>query len=496
MTSSLPRVLPDGPAARSEAVKLLRAGLIVAVPTDTVYGIAADLALPDAIERLFAAKRRPPEKAVAVLLADADQAETLAILGPAARALGDRFWPGGLTLVLPVRPGATLPRVLAAGTPTIGVRVPDHDAPRAIARALGPLPTTSANVSGEPDARDAGEIAARLGDAVALVIDGGAIHGGPASTVVDCTSDLAVIRREGAIPAALIAAGAGGGRAAPRDRAVAGAQGGSRAPQASAMRFPPRPPGLPEISGRCRSRSSASSAIGSARPAGAGPPAEPSGRFHGGGAMPQRGGPASPNPGPTTRGTMGTPLPRPEPKEVSAVSQTTVSSAAWAPISEVDPELWAAMEAERHRQTDKIELIASENYVFAAVNEAQGSWLTNKYAEGLPGKRYYGGCEYVDVAENLAQDRALALFPGAEHVNVQPHSGRPGQHGRLLRGAPARRPDPGHEPRPRRPPHPWLAGQLLRAAVRGPRLRRATRETERIDYDVARGAGGTRSGRR
>ena len=174
------------------------------MPTDTVYGIAADLALPDAIERLFAAKRRPPEKAVAVLLADMDQAATLGILGPAARALGERFWPGGLTLVLPVRPGAVLPRVLAAGSPTIGVRVPDHDAPRAIARALGPLPTTSANVSGEPDARDAQEIAARLGDAVALVIDGGPIHGGPASTVVDCTWDLPVIRREGAIPAELI----------------------------------------------------------------------------------------------------------------------------------------------------------------------------------------------------------------------------------------------------------------------------------------------------
>ncbi|MEX1170140.1 MAG: serine hydroxymethyltransferase [Chloroflexota bacterium] len=78
---------------------------------------------------------------------------------------------------------------------------------------------------------------------------------------------------------------------------------------------------------------------------------------------------------------------------------------------------------ERRRQHDKIELIASENYVSAAVMEAQGSWLTNKYAEGLPGKRYYGGCEYVDVAERLAQERALELFPGAEHVNVQPHSG-------------------------------------------------------------------------
>ncbi len=92
-------------------------------------------------------------------------------------------------------------------------------------------------------------------------------------------------------------------------------------------------------------------------------------------------------------------------------------------IAELDPVLWEAMEGERRRQHDNIELIASENYVSAAVMEAQGSWLTNKYAEGLPGKRYYGGCEFVDVAETLAQERALALYPGAEHVNVQPHSG-------------------------------------------------------------------------
>jgi glycine hydroxymethyltransferase len=92
-------------------------------------------------------------------------------------------------------------------------------------------------------------------------------------------------------------------------------------------------------------------------------------------------------------------------------------------IEEADPVLWDAMQGERRRQHDNIELIASENYVSAAVLEAQGSWLTNKYAEGLPGKRYYGGCEFVDIAERLAQERALALYPGAEHVNVQPHSG-------------------------------------------------------------------------
>jgi glycine hydroxymethyltransferase len=96
---------------------------------------------------------------------------------------------------------------------------------------------------------------------------------------------------------------------------------------------------------------------------------------------------------------------------------------AWARLADVDPELWAAIRGETDRQRWKIEMIASENYTFAAVMEAQGSPLTNKYAEGLPGKRYYGGCEFVDMAERLAQDRALALFPGAEHVNVQPHSG-------------------------------------------------------------------------
>jgi glycine hydroxymethyltransferase len=105
------------------------------------------------------------------------------------------------------------------------------------------------------------------------------------------------------------------------------------------------------------------------------------------------------------------------------VTLSSTSRTAWAPISDVDPELWDAMVGERERQRWKIELIASENYAFGAVLEAQGSWLTNKYAEGLPGKRYYGGCEFVDEVERLAQERALALFPGAEHVNVQPHSG-------------------------------------------------------------------------
>lgn len=91
-------------------------------------------------------------------------------------------------------------------------------------------------------------------------------------------------------------------------------------------------------------------------------------------------------------------------------------------IARFDPELAAAIAAEEKRQQDHVELIASENYVSCAVMEAQGSQLTNKYAEGYPGKRYYGGCEHVDVAEQLAIERLKKLF-GAEYVNVQPHSG-------------------------------------------------------------------------
>src|SRR3954462_9551892 len=91
-------------------------------------------------------------------------------------------------------------------------------------------------------------------------------------------------------------------------------------------------------------------------------------------------------------------------------------------LKDSDPQIYDAIRLEEHRQRDELELIASENYTSAAVMEAVGSVLTNKYAEGLPGKRYYGGCEQVDRAEELAIDRAKELF-GAEHANVQPHSG-------------------------------------------------------------------------
>ncbi|MGN6199599.1 MAG: serine hydroxymethyltransferase, partial [Humibacter sp.] len=100
----------------------------------------------------------------------------------------------------------------------------------------------------------------------------------------------------------------------------------------------------------------------------------------------------------------------------------TVSPTFNAPLAEVDPEIAEVLNLELNRQRDYLEMIASENFVPRAVLESQGSVLTNKYAEGYPGRRYYGGCEFVDIAENLAIERAKSLF-GAEYANVQPHSG-------------------------------------------------------------------------
>ena len=197
---SATRIVPDSDAARDEAVALLRAGRIVALPTDTVYGIGVALATPGGIERLFAAKRRPPERGIMLLLDDAAQAGRIGVMTPAATALADACWPGGLTVIVPQRPDVPLPAVLTGGASTIGLRAPDHDAPRALARAAGPLPVTSANVSGLPEASDAAGIVEQLGDAVDLILDGGPAHGGPASTVVDCTGERARILRAGAVP--------------------------------------------------------------------------------------------------------------------------------------------------------------------------------------------------------------------------------------------------------------------------------------------------------
>ena len=222
------RIVADDVAGRSTAVDVLRAGAIVALPTDTVYGIAIALDTPGGIEALFAAKRRPPDKGIVLLLADATQAPSIGQWPPAAAALAAAFWPGGLTLVVPQRPDVPLPAALTGGAATIGLRVPDHDAPRALAAALGPIPTTSANISGVPEARDAAAIVAQLGDAIALVLDGGPAHGGPASTVVDCTVEPPRILRAGAIPIEAVEAVLGRRVGRPADRPAAPSSGVGR----------------------------------------------------------------------------------------------------------------------------------------------------------------------------------------------------------------------------------------------------------------------------
>ena len=198
--------MPDDADGRAAAIEVLRSGGIVALPTDTVYGVAVALETPGGVERLFHVKRRPPDKGIMLLLVNAAQAATIGVMGPAAAALADACWPGGLTVVVPQRPDIRLPVALTAGVETIGLRVPDHAAPRALAAAVGPLPTTSANVSGLPEAHDATEIIEQLGDAIDLILDGGPAHGGPPSTVVDCSGNLPLLLRSGAIPVARIVA--------------------------------------------------------------------------------------------------------------------------------------------------------------------------------------------------------------------------------------------------------------------------------------------------
>jgi L-threonylcarbamoyladenylate synthase len=194
------RIVADDGAGRAAAIDVLRSGGVVALPTDTVYGIAVAVDTLGGVERLFEVKRRPPDKGIMLLLEGADQAAQIGVMNPAASALAAACWPGGLTVVVAQQSDVPLPPVLTAGTATIGLRVPDHPAPRALALGVGPLPTTSANVSGVPEARDAIEIEAQLGDAIDLILDGGPAHGGPASTVVDCSGASPRVLRVGAVP--------------------------------------------------------------------------------------------------------------------------------------------------------------------------------------------------------------------------------------------------------------------------------------------------------
>ena len=160
-----------------------------------------------------------------------------------------------------------------------------------------------------------------------------------------------------------------------------------------------------------------------------------------------------------------------------AIAQETFEQLRTAGLAEIDPEIADALGRELERQRGQIELIASENFTWPSVLEAVGSTPTNKYAEGYPGKRYYGGCEVVDEIEELARERAKALF-GAEHANVQPHAGAQANMAVYFAVLSAGRQGARALARPRRPPHARAQGQLLREALRVPPLRRLARDDD------------------
>ncbi len=152
------------------------------------------------------------------------------------------------------------------------------------------------------------------------------------------------------------------------------------------------------------------------------------------------------------------------------------------PLQQQDPEIWEAIEAEAVRQQDGLEMIASENYTSPAIMQAGGSVLTNKYAEGYPGRRYYGGCEHVDVVETLAIERAKELF-GAEAANVQPHSGSQANIAVYLTCLEAWRHGAGTGPGPRWTPDARHEAEHQRQALQLSSATVSTQRSHRFDFD-------------
>jgi len=181
------------------AARTLSDGGLVAIPTETVYGLAV-LPTQAGLERLIAAKQRSADKGIQLLVDSLEQARAVAELTNDAARLAMRFWPGPLTLVVPRRPDVQLPALLGGGRPTLGLRLPDHAVPRSLARVLGPLAASSANLSGQPDATSADLVAASLGEAVDVLLDDGPARGGVPSSVVACLAGEPVrVLRAGAI---------------------------------------------------------------------------------------------------------------------------------------------------------------------------------------------------------------------------------------------------------------------------------------------------------
>lgn len=217
MMAQLPRILACDDAAIAEAAALIQAGGIVAVPTETVYGLAADATNADAVARIYAAKGRPSFNPLIVHVPDRAAAERIAIFDHAAHALADRWWPGPLTLVLPLRRNAGIASLVTAGLDTIALRVPAHRAMQALLSACGrPLAAPSANASNAISPTRAAHVAASLGTRVPLILDDGPTTAGLESTIVG----NGTILRPGPITAEQLGLSA----AAPTDKVTAPGQ--------------------------------------------------------------------------------------------------------------------------------------------------------------------------------------------------------------------------------------------------------------------------------
>jgi tRNA threonylcarbamoyl adenosine modification protein (Sua5/YciO/YrdC/YwlC family) len=209
MDSTAPTVIDlnaDPDAALDAAEAAVRAGACVVLPTDTVYGIGADAFDASAVRRLLEAKKRGRDMPPPVLVADVAVLDDIAVnVADGARALAVAFWPGALTLVVPVRPDLELDLGELRGT--IAVRVPDHDAVRTLLARTGPLAVSSANTSGLPPATDEPSARAMLADSVAVYLDGGPTPGETPSTIVDFATDPAGrVLRQGVITLARLRA--------------------------------------------------------------------------------------------------------------------------------------------------------------------------------------------------------------------------------------------------------------------------------------------------
>lgn len=180
-------------------ISILKQGGIVAFPTDTVYGLGACMSLSEAVERVYEVKERSRDMPLPLLLADISEINKVAeSVPPIAWTLIHRFWPGGLTIVLPK--SNFVPAIVTAGGNTVGIRIPAHPIPIALIKGLGaPIVGTSANLSGKPSPLTADEVHAQLGNRIDMIIDGGRCPGGTESTIVDVTGKTPVILREGAI---------------------------------------------------------------------------------------------------------------------------------------------------------------------------------------------------------------------------------------------------------------------------------------------------------